>query len=193
MDGMTHRKMRATLALGAAAAVTLFAVPAGFAHPTNTSGLVATTLGSQDPRDTAQSENTAGLVPRRLGSPDPRDTVRKSQKSNYASGTVAARLGSPDPRDTARSSESQSGLVPSTLGSSDPRDTARPDGPTLRAYFDVLAAQAADTRAVPTQPESAFSWHDAGIGAGAALLCVAGLGLAAVAIRHNRRHVASPA
>jgi hypothetical protein len=159
MNAMAHRKMRAGLVLAIAATMTLLAIPAGFAYPMRSGGLVATTLGSQDPRDTAQSDKTAGLVPGRLGSPDPRDTDRKSQKSRYASSTVAARLGSPDPRGTA------SGAVAPEL-----------HGPVA-----------------PVGHESGFSWQDAGIGAGAALLFVAGLAFAAVAIRHNRRQVVSPA
>jgi hypothetical protein len=134
MNAMAHRKMRTGLVLAIAAAVTLLAIPAGFAYPMRSSGLVATTLGSQDPRDTAQSDTTAGLVPGRLGSPDPRGTAAENS----------------------------------------------------------LAAHADATSATPVQGDGGFSWRDAGIGAGVALFCVAGLGLV-LAIRHNRRHVVSPA
>ena len=182
MDMKTKRGRRAALVLAAAAAVMLLSVPAGFGQPTDSNGLVATNLGSQDPRDTAQSASAAGLVPTRLGSPDPRDTARNAQKSDFAPGAVAGRLGSPDPRGTANEG------APAEL-----RGPVRPDGAALRAYFDSLATQASAVRPAPTRHESRFSWRDAGIGAGAVLLFGGGVGLALLSVHHNRRRIASPA
>jgi len=79
---------RLCLALVAGLTVTPLLVPAtqGATAPERyTAGLVPSTLGSPDPRDTATLDavraalsvelNPAGLVPSTLGSPDPRDTA----------------------------------------------------------------------------------------------------------------------
>jgi hypothetical protein len=79
--------IRLCLALVAGLTVTALLVPAtqGAAAPQRyAAGLVPSTLGSPDPRDTAAlgavpayrgELNPAGLVPSTLGSPDPRDTA----------------------------------------------------------------------------------------------------------------------
>ncbi len=80
--------IRLCVALVAGLTVTALLVPAtqGAAAPQRyAAGLVPSTLGSPDPRDTAAlgavpaayrgELNPAGLVPSTLGSPDPRDTA----------------------------------------------------------------------------------------------------------------------
>jgi hypothetical protein len=75
---VTIHMQRAPSVLATVALFALLATGAAFAHPVDTGGMVATNLGSQDPRDTVRSEYPAGLVPSRLGSPDPRSTANES-------------------------------------------------------------------------------------------------------------------
>jgi hypothetical protein len=179
----THITKRMALVLAGAAAFALLAVPSALAS-TKTNGMVATTLGSQDPRDTARSEDAAGLVPTRLGSPDPRENARTS---SFSAGLVADRLGSPDPRTTANES------VPAEL-----RGPVRPDGAALRAVFNELAAQASSSRTYTSSSgasangstDSGFSWRDAGIGGSFALFLVGLVGLAWTVATHGRKKLA---
>ena len=80
--------IRLCLAFVAGLTVTALLVPAtqaATAQKQYAAGLVPSTLGSPDPRDTAAlgavpaafslEQNPAGLVPSTLGSPDPRDTA----------------------------------------------------------------------------------------------------------------------
>jgi hypothetical protein len=58
---------------------------------------------------------------------------------------------------------------------------------TTRASADSVAAGS-----IVATADNAFSWQDASIGAGAALLMVSVLGIILVGIRHTRRNVALP-
>jgi hypothetical protein len=106
MSGKHHIIRRALTCLGLASLVAAFLVPAAGAmqRGDGSAGIVASTLGSPDPRDAATGTDfAAGLVPSTLGSPDPRDTLGESFRPSIVAGT----LGSPDVRDSAQAAEAQ--------------------------------------------------------------------------------------
>lgn len=116
-------------------------------------------------------------------------------------GTAAALLALAGQTASAARATDTTGAVPSRLGSPDPRAAVapellgpiRPDGAALRASFDDLAARAAKSRQASSRSaeivsgDSGFSWRDAGVGAGGALLAVVLVGLAAAALSHRGR------
>ena len=108
------------------------------------------------------------------------EVALRAALASLAAGTVASRLGSPDPRDAAREGLLSAGIVASRLGSPDPQDT------------DAVAAVTNGQGAVGSA-DGGFSWRDAGIGAGAALLAIVVLASAFLGIRHTRRRIVSPA
>lgn len=106
MNGKHHIIRRAVTCLGLAslAAGLLVPVAGAIQRGDGTAGIVASTLGSPDPRDaSATGDSTAGLVPSTLGSSDPRDTADES----FQPSIVASQLGSPDVQDSARIAEAQ--------------------------------------------------------------------------------------
>jgi hypothetical protein len=98
---MTTTKMRGrlmTIVLATAAALAALTAPAAPAGTGTEPSIVATRLGSPDPRTASDAQDYApGAVPSTLGSPDARDPNRKTASQ---AGLIASKLGSPDPRDT---------------------------------------------------------------------------------------------